>query len=95
MKNILFNKGTIGLMIILSTVNLSLASDNISIPVSCTIPAVPGLNAPLIKEETVKTGETEEIKTDSPIMIQEDTKKEIRLADGRTISVIVQTIYSR
>lgn len=88
----------IGLGILLSLVNAAFAGDSISFSVSCTIPAIPGVNAPPFPEEkTVKTEtattvqqETktnqEEPKTESPSMIQEDTVERTKL---------VKTIYSR
>lgn len=103
MKNKLLKGIWIGLIVLLSTTDLSQAGDSISIPVSCSIPAIPGLNAPPFPEEksseiqsnaqdTRAQGETEENRS---LFIQEESKKEIQLIDGKTTSVIVQTIYSR
>lgn len=95
----------IGLLII-SLIGRAWAQDSFSISVSCSIPAVPGLNAPLIEEETPRVTETdeftqkdaknqEEIRLESPTLLQEDKEKQIQLAEGETSTVIVQTIYSR
>lgn len=91
------------LLVLLSLTAIAQAADNIAIPVSCSIPAVPGINAPLVeKEKTVKTEdmtvaeeETNQKETKSPANIQEEDNQEIVLAEGKTATVVVQTIYSR
>jgi hypothetical protein len=102
MKKKLIYEILISLMILLAIGNVSLASDSSSIPVSCSIPAVPGLNAPPIAEKTTETGVVErdtkikeEAQEQSPSTIQEDDADKIVLADGKTSTIITQTIYSR
>ena len=92
----------ISLIILLSTVGISTADDNFSIPVSCSIPAVPGLNAPALTEGATGTeltissnGDTGIKNPDSPSVIQEDSKEEIILAEGRPATVTTETIYKR
>lgn len=87
----------LGLMLVLPITEIALA-ESISFSVSCTIPAIPGLNAPPFpEEETVKADtptpvqeetktQKEEPKTESPSMIEEDTEEGNKL---------VKTIYSR
>jgi len=102
MKNNL-KKLLIGLMIFTSiTTGSAFAGDSFSIQVSCSIPEVPGLNAPPIKEETKGTPTEAEIiaaqnesQEQTPLTIQEDTEREIMLADRSTSSEITKTIYSR
>lgn len=106
MKNTLLKKILIGLMILLYAVGVSSAGDSSSIHVSCTIPAIPGVNAPPITEEKTVKQETDkmveqktenqqaETESESPSMIQED-EKETRLANGKTTSVVLKTVYIR
>lgn len=94
MGKMLLRKLMVGLVIVLSTVGTSQAENSFSLSVSCSIPAVPGLNVPLIEEETTRTEPEqnaiirneikEEAKEQMPAMLaQEDTAK------------TVKTIYSR
>lgn len=95
----------IGLIILLSLIRIA-AAENISFTISCTIPAIPGVNVPPFEEETEKTkteqavmeeakSPQEKAKTESSIMIQTDTQKEIGSVEGRTSSVLVKTVYAR
>lgn len=97
----------IALMLILSLVN-TVKAESISLSVTCRIPAIPGVNAPLIEEEKIKAEPTkttqeeikiknepkEETKTQAPAMIQED-KEETISAEGNDSQLIVKTIYAR
>jgi len=56
MKNKILQGLWIGLILVLLTTGIALASDSISVAVSATIPAVPGLNAPL--QETTQENST-------------------------------------
>jgi len=97
MKKKLFIKLMIALLIITTGWDVSWA-ESLSFSVSCTIPAIPGVNAPPFPKETaIKTEATtivqqetktqqEEPKTESPSMIQEDTEEGTKL---------VKTIYAR
>jgi len=44
-----------GLLLLLTCTNIALAVD---IPISITIPAIPGLNVPMIEEQSVQTNNT-------------------------------------
>lgn len=108
MKNT-FKKSMAVLVIFLAFIGNLRAEDSFSVPVTCIIPAVPGVNAPLIEEDTPKPSANtnyqqgitikDEIKSETkeqaPTMIQEDKEQEITLAKGKTSLVIVKTIYSR
>ena len=108
MKRVLLRNVLVGLIIFLSGVGVAQAQNSFSLSVFCSIPAVPGLNAPLIEEETMKTeptiteqentkiqNETKvETKEQTPTMLQQDTEKTL-LAEGTTSQIIVKTIYSR
>lgn len=93
----------VALITIFALTDAAWAQDSFSVSVSCIMPAVPGVNVPLIEEETIRKGDNKTIpekadiqegnKIESPSVIQEE--KEIQLAQGKTSSVIVQTLYSR
>ena len=95
----------IGLMILISLTNTAHAGDGISLSISCTIPAILGLNVPLIEEQTLKTQanihmeqKTEpqkETLEQSPEMIQEDTQGEKLIGEEQNSLVLVKTLYSR
>ena len=99
MKNKTFSRLILGLVISLVFAATAYAqSEGFSIPVSCSIPVVPGLNAPPYNEEPalkpseqkhakqeVKTEETAALNA-APVMIQEEDEKEMQL---------VKTTYSR
>ena len=97
-------KSIASLIILLSLANVVFAGDSLSLSISCTIPVIPGVNAPLIEQETSKTVETaaqpkakpeERIQPQTPTMIQEDSQEEKTASDGQKSAVIVKTIYSR
>lgn len=99
MKNALINKSLTALLIILSLTGLAIADDNLSIAVSCSIPAVPGLNAPPLTPNAEETGSSSkqdtEVKTvQDGSLIKEDKEEKIVLADG-SASRVTTTIYSR
>lgn len=100
MKDSLINKSLITLMILLSIVGIAIADDSFSIPVSCSIPAVPGLNAPPLTEKETELSIPSKQDNEAEVMekssaIQENTEKEIILADGSSVTVTAKTIYSR
>ena len=68
------------------------AQDAISLSVSCTIPAIPGVNAPLVEEEAVSQA-GEQATEQTPELTQEDSLQEVDSQDQPLL--IVRTIYSR
>lgn len=93
-------------MLTLAYADTGLAGDSLSLSVSCTIPAIPGVNSPLIEEEKISETEVdtatkpmskpqEEPLPESPQMIQQDSQEEETVDDGQRSVVIVRTIYSR
>lgn len=104
MKKILKNSLLV-LMLILSLQEGVKAQDAATLSVSCTIPAIPGVNAPaLIEEETIKeksdilirqgAEKQEERKESHPAMIQEDSEKSASFG-GKAGLIVVKTVYSR
>lgn len=72
--------------------NVAIAGDSLSFTISCTIPAIPGLNAPLIEEKTseIQMNDTAAIEMKVQQESELDTQ-EIIQEDRET----VQTVYSR
>lgn len=105
MKNRLLNKSMVGLIIVLSVVKLSLADDSFSVAVSCSIPAIPGVNAPpfetgrLETQVNTVTSETAEPQKENggerALLIEEDTQKEQITGKNQKTTIIVKTLYSR
>ena len=92
------------LSILLLTVGFSEANNSASIAVSCSIPRVPGLNAPLNDDENSKTDKatrenvkSEETRTEIAFSakIEEKSEKEILLSSGENSSLETVTVYSR
>ncbi|MFC1658875.1 hypothetical protein ACFL1D_05785 [Candidatus Omnitrophota bacterium] len=82
------------LMLIAVPLDSVSASDNISLSISCTIPAIPGVNAPLIEEEAATEAEADAA-MQTPGLTQEDNLQEIAGAEKDQSILIVRTIYSR
>ncbi len=98
----------IGILVILFSGSAAFAGNSVTITVGCTIPAIPGVNAPPFPEgaPSVKADENasggQEQKSYENIEysvivkdIREENTEEIKLADGRDASFTVQTVYSR
>lgn len=108
-KPIIFLIACLNIIVItlLFSTSFVLAGNSYSIAVSCTIPAIPGVNVPLIQEKTAKpelnnnsaaTDQNanlpqEEI-NNTPAMFQKDTE-EVRWVEGEKDIVTLKTIYSR
>lgn len=82
------------------------AGNTVSIQMTCTIPEIPGVNAPPykdgnepIKNEIVAEKQDnyteEDSKTESQELIQQESNTQVQLADGKTQDVNLQTVYSR
>ena len=68
MKNMLSVKFSIGLVLFFAFTGTSFAGSNMSIPVSCSIPAVPGLNAPLVDTAPTDNPEPKAVITEKNIL---------------------------
>lgn len=82
--------GILGLIILPC---LAFAADNASIAVSCSIPAVPGLNAPASAVAQVAEGQASE--GESPETLEEEVQGLVMLANGKIVDLVTQTVYSR
>lgn len=80
--------------------------DSVNINVSCTVPEIPGINAPLLKNENqIVKAETQEytLQTDQQAanseqpmpLIQEDVQEENSTVEERSLTVLVKTFYPR
>lgn len=105
MKKFLLKTLLFAIMIALSGFGKSLAGTNASFAVSFTIPVMPGINAPLIEEDKIKTQEEasleqtakaqEEKQESSPELIQQDEQQKEIIANGQQPEMLVKTLYSR
>ncbi len=90
-----------GLMILL-TISTVWASDSVTIGMSCTIPSIPGVNAPArIPETLVKNYQREDVAninstaTVGEEIIEKEERKETLLAQGEKVTADLRTIYAR
>jgi hypothetical protein len=97
------------LVFLLTAVNIAVAGDNVSIPVSCIIPAIPGINVPMLDKQLAKNekitennqGQAQKNKNETdlnnaPIFIaQDDYRNRTGLTEENALNVTVKTIYSR
>ena len=96
MKNT-YKKITTAMILVLSLANAAYAGNTFTIPVSCSIPAVPGLNAPILenkavantaaKQDTRIAGQPAAQKEEVKYVMQQDKK------DGSSITVT--SVYIR
>ena len=89
---------------ILFTAASGFAGDSVTISVSCTIPVIPGVNAPALTNENIRqmepakmykpaAGQKQEVKKDeTSLILQENTENEAKTEGG---PVLVRTVYSR
>lgn len=90
------------IFVTLSDLDFALAGDSITFTVVCTIPLIPGVNAPLLEKEEVRTV-TVSAQSSSPALpqgpavtiVQEETAKDTKMLDGAVMPVLTKTFYSR
>lgn len=68
--------------------------DTVVVRISCTIPAIPGVNAPLIKEAELPSKKQEKKETQD-YNFKKSRQGEMVLAETKKDNQLVQTIYSR
>ncbi len=81
----------ITVMLTFSLMNLAQAANSASMPVACSIPAVPGLNAPLNEGQATLETATQLQANEEATAPRENEGKEIILTDGST----TRTVYTR
>jgi len=97
MKDVLKRAITV-VIFILSFSGVVWAGDSVAFTISCTIPAIPGVNAPLVENKIGQKDTTVAQDTNKQVEIEKQepaTIEEIRLAQGATASATTKTIYSR
>lgn len=91
MKKVLFSLAVV-IMLLGALTDATLAgSTSYGIPVSCTIPAIPGVNAPLVKQETLTAGPQLASLAESAQTIEKEQLSTTQ--DG--ILILTKTFYSR
>ena len=105
MRKKLSKISTIVLVILLFAAKLTLAGESFSIPVSCSIPSVPGINAPPFPEEKIvqvqitqdlqATNSKSALDEQAIKMKREKPKPEMLLVEEKRSNATIQTIYSR
>ncbi|MDD5409228.1 MAG: hypothetical protein PHC71_03970 [Candidatus Omnitrophica bacterium] len=78
------------------------AGDSVTISMSCTIPSIPGVNAPArMSERLVSNHQREDVINNNAAatvdeqIIEKEERKENLLAQGEKVTRNVRTIYSR
>ncbi|MCX5707703.1 MAG: hypothetical protein NTY14_01775 [Candidatus Omnitrophica bacterium] len=76
------------------------AEDSVSIAVSCTVPAIPGVNAPLLEAQTTIVNSASQISKNGQLpdqspTLQEDTEEENLNTQNQKDIVLVKTFYVR
>ena len=85
-------------------IDIAIAGESLSFSVSCTIPAIPGVNAPPFNEniqnsELNKPAEEQLVSSEKKEMKKDESntsnEEEVLLAEAKTPAKIMQTFYSR
>ena len=78
------------------------AGDSVTISMSCTIPSIPGVNAPArIPEALIRNYQREDVANKNTAamageeIIEKEEEKETLLAQGEKVTTQVKTIYTR
>jgi hypothetical protein len=89
-------------LLVLFITSAAWAGDSVTIQMSCTIPSIPGVNAPpFVSERMLKISQREEVAkknttaTEGEQIIEKEETKETLLAQGEKVTTQVKTIYSR
>jgi len=95
-------KTVLTILLVLFIASAAWAGDSVTIQMSCTIPSIPGVNAPpLLSERTLRMNQREEIMkknttaTEGEQIIEKEETKENLLAQGEKVTTQVRTIYTR
>jgi len=95
-------KGILTGLLVLLVVSTVWAGDSVTISMSCTIPSIPGVNAPArIPEMLIRNFQREDVAnkntpaTESEQIIEKEERKVTLLAQGEKVTTTVKTIYTR
>ena len=90
-----------GLLVLLMA-SAAWAGDSVTISMSCTIPSIPGLNAPaLVPQALMRDYQRQDIANKNSTatvgeeIIEKEERKETLLAQGEKVTTDVKTIYTR
>ena len=90
-----------GLLILLTSSTIW-AADSVTIGMSCTIPSIPGVNAPArIPEALIRDYQREDVANKNSTatveeeIIEKEERKETLLAQGEKVTTELRTIYTR
>ena len=89
-------------LLVLLMVSTVWAGDSVTISMSCTIPSIPGVNAPArIPERLISNHQIEDVAINNASatvdeeIIEKEERKENLLAQGEKVTREVRTIYTR
>ena len=89
-------------LLVLLMVSTVWAGDSVSISMSCTIPSIPGVNAPArVPEVLMRNYQRQDVANKNSTatvgeeIIEKEERKEILLAQGEKVTTEVKTIYTR
>ncbi|HPT39707.1 MAG TPA: hypothetical protein PL125_05885 [Candidatus Omnitrophota bacterium] len=89
-------------LLLLLMVSAAWAGDSVTISMSCTIPAIPGVNAPArVSEALLRDYQRQDIANQSTAatvgeeFIEKEESKQTLLAQGEKVTEAVKTIYTR
>jgi hypothetical protein len=95
-------KGILTVLLVLLMVSAAWAGDSVTISMSCTVPSIPGLNAParvseaLIRDyQRIDVANQNSTATVGEEIIEKEERKETLLAQGEKVTTAVKTIYTR
>ena len=100
MKKILI-KITLVLLVLPLLTDVCICGESSTIMISCTIPSIPGVNAPLIEENarinaSMKPDyQKEKTEQQDLAVIQQDTQVEKNIGNKDNSLLLIKTIYSR
>ena len=96
------------LMLMVMVAGAAYAGNSQNIMVSCSIPGVPGINMPLLQQNSVRVepaqsalpetkayAAAEETKPKAMALLQQTEEKKIELAKGQSAAVTIETLYVR
>ncbi len=89
-------------LLILLMVSTAWAGESVTISMSCTIPSIPGVNAPaLVPEVLMRNYQRQDVTNKNSTatvgeeIIEKEERKEVLLAQGEKVTTQVKTIYTR
>jgi len=89
-------------LLVLLMISTVWAGDSVTISMSCTIPSIPGVNAPArIPEMSIRNYQRQDAANKNTTatvgeeIIEKEERKETLLAQGEKVTTAVKTIYTR